>query len=360
MALSLTTSIPYPNVPFLNGNTVSDIWYRFIQRIATEARVSDTDGSLSITGDADDVQFTVNAYTTQTERIVEVYDSAGILIFSLDNSGNLYTAGNLTIPGTVDGRNISADGSLLDTVSSGVDGSVKGRAVSTGTGTVVDLTPTEIRVIINVEDGADVTDETNVKASLDGATITDVGTVAGGDVVLLQDISDSNNLKTATAQSIADLASGSGKVQQVVYSSTATAGSTATGIPVDNSIPQNTEGAELLTTDITPGDANNILVIEGIIPYASISVGAAYISTAIFQDTTADALQASATWIPGASTSAALLITHIMLAGTTSSTTFKLRYGPSANTAYVLQTPAGTDVFSTSCIAFLKITEISP
>jgi hypothetical protein len=53
---------------------------------------------------------------------------------------------------------------------------------------------------------ADVTDETNVKAALDGATITGA-TVATGDKVLIQDIDDSDNLKTVTAQSIADLVS---------------------------------------------------------------------------------------------------------------------------------------------------------
>ena len=53
------------------------------------------------------------------------------------------------------------------------------------------------RSILNVEDGADVTDEANVTDALDGATLTDVGTPASGDLILLQDASDSNNLKVA-------------------------------------------------------------------------------------------------------------------------------------------------------------------
>jgi len=47
-------------------------------------------------------------------------------------------------------------------------------------------------------------DETNVTAAIDGATLTGV-TVAGTDKVLVQDVDDSDNLKTVTAQSIADL-----------------------------------------------------------------------------------------------------------------------------------------------------------
>lgn len=58
-----------------------------------------------------------------------------------------------------------------------------------------------------IETAADVTDATNVVSSLNGATIS-TATVATGDKVLVQDADDSDNLKTVTAQSIADLASG--------------------------------------------------------------------------------------------------------------------------------------------------------
>ena len=80
------------------------------------------------------------------------------------------TTGNITVGGTVDGRDIATDGTKLDTI----------------------------------ETNADVTDEANVTAALDGATLTAV-TVATGDKVLVQDASDLDNLKTVTAQSIADL-----------------------------------------------------------------------------------------------------------------------------------------------------------
>ena len=58
-----------------------------------------------------------------------------------------------------------------------------------------------------IEALADVTDEANVTTALDGATLTGV-TVAGTDKVLVQDVDDSDNLKTVTAQSIADLSGG--------------------------------------------------------------------------------------------------------------------------------------------------------
>lgn len=60
-----------------------------------------------------------------------------------------------------------------------------------------------------IESSADVTDEANVVSSLNGATLTAV-TVSSSDKVLVQDADDADNLKTVTAQSIADLSSSSG------------------------------------------------------------------------------------------------------------------------------------------------------
>jgi hypothetical protein len=74
-----------------------------------------------------------------------------------------------------------------------------------GAGGIVDeLTATEVRTIINVEAGADVTDETNVTDALDGATLT-AATIATADKVLIQDTDDSDILKTVTTQAVADL-----------------------------------------------------------------------------------------------------------------------------------------------------------
>jgi hypothetical protein len=49
-----------------------------------------------------------------------------------------------------------------------------------------------------IETSADVTDATNVKSALNGMSLTDVGTPASTDRILLQDASNSNNLKYAT------------------------------------------------------------------------------------------------------------------------------------------------------------------
>ena len=49
-----------------------------------------------------------------------------------------------------------------------------------------------------IETGADVTDATNVKSALDGMSLSDVGTPASSDRVLIQDASNSNSIKYAS------------------------------------------------------------------------------------------------------------------------------------------------------------------
>lgn len=121
-----------------------------------------------------------NSSASVTDNTLARFDSTtGKIIQSgqttEDDSGNIGVAGNITVGGTVDGRDLATDGTKLD----------------------------------GIEALADVTDETNVKAALDGATLT-AATVAGTDKVLIQDADASNALKTVTAQSIADLAAGGG------------------------------------------------------------------------------------------------------------------------------------------------------
>lgn len=73
-----------------------------------------------------------------------------------------------------------------------------------GIGDVEELSASAVRTLLNVENGADVTDDTNVRAVLDATTFSAV-TVAGTDKVMVKDASDSDNVKTVTAQSIANL-----------------------------------------------------------------------------------------------------------------------------------------------------------
>lgn len=114
-------------------------------------------------------------------------------------------------------------------------------------------------------------------------------------------------------------------VQQVHTQSGAVAnGNTTT--PFDDSVPQNTEGTQFMSLSITPLNASDILVIEAIV-HATTSTPA-WVIVSLFQDSTANALAATTTFVSTANVATEIPFRHRMVAGTTSSTTFNIRVGP--------------------------------
>lgn len=122
-------------------------------------------------------------------------------------------------------------------------------------------------------------------------------------------------------------------IQSIIASSGATFTSSNV-ILTDNSIPQSSEGDELITLTITPTSATNRLVFN-FACFGSSSTNNA-VTLALFQDATADALFATAEgfWAAGAVTGCDWGYT--MLAGTTNATTFKVRFGPSSASTITL------------------------
>jgi hypothetical protein len=162
----------------LNGSDITGTGNIDITGIVSATSIS---GGTPVLGTADEVQLRVKGHSTQTANILEVRNNADGLSLGIDTSGNAYINGNITVGGTVDGRDLATDGTKLD----------------------------------GIEALADVTDLTNVSAALAGSLT--AATVAADDKVLIQDTSGSNALKTVTAQSIADLATGA----SVTYASQA-------------------------------------------------------------------------------------------------------------------------------------------
>ena len=117
-----------------------------------------------------------------------------------------------------------------------------------------------------------------------------------------------------------------GKIIQIVN---VTDGTTATGttlVPPDNTIPQNTEGTEFMTLAITPTNASNKLLIQVVI-VGSLNITNNATMTALFQDSTANALAATMQAARQADVANTTAFNHYMTAGTTSATTFKVRAG---------------------------------
>lgn len=116
--------------------------------------------------------------------------SDDIVMGTLDPSTLVFTP-----PALVDGSVTNAK--LADIATS----RIKGRATAS-TGVVEDLTGAQVRAIAEAQE------------ELSGLSIS-TATVEGTDKVLVQDDSDSDNLKTVTAQEIADLGSGGGEWEPV-------------------------------------------------------------------------------------------------------------------------------------------------
>lgn len=145
-----------------------------------------------------------------------------------------------------------------------------------------------------------------------------------------------------------------GIVVQQVYS-TESSVVTATGaIPFDDTIPQNSEGTELLTLAVTPSSASNILHITFSgwgTPSAAGNGG-----LALFQDSTADAILSVGSSFPY-QTPIGLFMEHIMLAGTASATTFKVRVGISSGNFNLNGSAGSTRLYGGSSEAKMIITE---
>lgn len=123
----------------------------------------------------------------------------------------------------------------------------------------------------------------------------------------------------------AEAASG-GLVQTVSVINSAVATTTA-ALPVDDTIPQIGEGAEAMTLAITPTSASNKLVIHVKAHVCTSDTGGAAVAAALFQDSTANALGVSCKESNGSNENNSIQFTHVMTAGTTSATTFSVRYG---------------------------------
>ena len=139
------------------------------------------------------------------------------------------------------------------------------------------------------------------------------------------------------------------RLVQIQATSTGAVSTTTTTIPEDDTIPQNSEGGELLTQAITPQHADNKLFITAIAqmkPSTGRNLG-----LAIFQDSTANALATNWSDDQGTQTSQVVL-THVMSAGTTSATTFKLRGGADSAATVTINGSGGSrlmgGVFATS------------
>ena len=171
--------------------------------------------------------------------------------------------------------------------------------------------------------------------------------------VLTVDSAEASGVKWAAG------GSGGGKVAQVVVATTNTPATTTAIIPLDNTIPQNTEGAEFITVTITPTSASSNLVIE-FDAWGSASAAIALVF-AFFEGAAADAIYSKVQSVTSANLGFSIAGKIIIPAGSTSSRTYRMRFGPNATgTVALLRTNATSAFFNGTSYANFTVTEILP
>lgn len=147
-----------------------------------------------------------------------------------------------------------------------------------------------------------------------------------------------------------------GTCVQTVTNLTSAVATGATAIPADDSIPQSGEGNEYMSQAITPRRATNLLVIESNWVGTN-GTGANTLTTALFQDSGANAIAASVAYTAVSGALVNIRMLHSMTAGTTSATTFKVRAGAATAITVTFNGSAGSRLYGAITKSSLVIRE---
>ena len=166
-----------------------------------------------------------------------------------------------------------------------------------------------------------------------------------------------SGIGTVTNQ-FADANMSAGSVVQVVSFQTGEVATGTTTVPLDDTIPQITEGTEFMTLAITPTSATNKLRIE--VLFLGVYPTDAVVTLMLFQDSTANALACNDIWSMGTSTrNFSMYLSHFMTAGTTSATTFKIRAGGDNAGTLTFNGRGGARQYGGTLASSITITEIA-
>jgi hypothetical protein len=227
-----------------------------------------------------------------------------------------------------------------DNLDSGVPAGSGALAVSAGgTGAT---TASGARTSLGAAAQSDLDTLSSAVSSIQGQ-ITDVGGTLG----------DIAGLDTITRDY---LGSGFGVVaaQDTIVNSTANVVTCSGTIPYDNSIPDISEGTQILSGSFTPASASSVLEIEALC-FASLSA-AQNAAIALFKDTDASAIAAA--WHRyDSGNMQAILLRHRMASWGTTPSTLQIRGGGASGTLYVNGNASGTRLGGGVLLAYLRVVE---
>ena len=168
------------------------------------------------------------------------------------------------------------------------------------------------------------------------------------------------NVWTGTNTFTNSVMTGGGKIRQVVYASRSDLLTGTNTIVFDDSIPQNTEGFEIMTATITPLNAYSNLLVEGSVCFTETSNTGDFQVLCIFRDSTANALACTPANI-GAGVTICLHYTVRVqtTADSTNQTFFRLRAGNNVG-GLTINGGEGARQFGGALKSTLTVTEIAP
>lgn len=130
-------------------------------------------------------------------------------------------------------------------------------------------------------------------------------------------------------------------------------------IPNDDTIPQSSEGLEIITATITPESATNRLLIKATCNVSFVTLGQVQGCIALFKDSDVSAIAASAIDFSDNTVMVGRDLFHEMEAGTTSAITFKIRVGSSVAGTVTVNGSSGSRRFGGVMGTYLEIIEVS-
>jgi hypothetical protein len=128
-------------------------------------------------------------------------------------------------------------------------------------------------------------------------------------------------------------------------------------IPLDDSIPQNTEGDEIVTATLTPTSATNRVRVS-FTGFGSSPSGSVAMSAALFIDSAASAVRATAVSSAAANQPANLTLFYEYVPGDTSAHTYKIRVGSESATDCRMNGTLSARLFGGSAATVLIVEEI--
>jgi len=234
-----------------------------------------------------------------------------------------------------------------------------GFVLPTPTDLVTDL-PADFDVALQ---GVDTQMLTNANAAIAKTIVDakgDIIAATAADAVSRLAVGANNTVLTADSTTATGLkwAAGAQKVIQMVTTQT---GAVATGtgvIPLDDTIPQNTEGDQYMSLTMTPTNASNDLLIQ--VVFNSATSSTVLCGVALFQDSIANALASTAKEHSAVNMVFPCAFTHKMTAGTISATTFKVRSGGNGSTTSTFNGRTSARLYGGTMASSITVWEVTP